>query len=161
MAVAELADELVNLADIEGVTFSGGEPMAQATALARLIDLVRGRRDLSFLSYTGFTLKDLERRGTAAQKSLLQRLDMLIDGVYVAQRHTELQWRGSDNQQVHFLSPRYRQWADEVNRRGRWLEFEYNEDGLAWMGIPPLGFTQWLETHLLTQGVQLSMEDRP
>src|SRR5947207_12067562 len=49
VSVASLADELIGLPEIEGVTFSGGEPMSQAAALARLVDLVRTKRDLSFM----------------------------------------------------------------------------------------------------------------
>lgn len=157
--VALLAEQIVKLDDIEGVSFSGGEPMSQATALVRLVDLVRGERNLSFMSYTGFTLDYLHGRGTAAQKSLLERLDILIDGPYVAARHSDLRWRGSDNQQVHFLSSRYRHLADHINQRGRWLEFEYSEEGLGWMGIPPLGFTDWLERQLSMRGIQLTTED--
>src|SRR5437870_3480299 len=45
--VDDLAGQLVALSAIEGVTFSGGEPMAQADALAALVDQVRTHRDLS------------------------------------------------------------------------------------------------------------------
>ena len=52
-------------AEITGVTFSGGEPTAQAGALAELVDRLRGERDWSVLSYSGFTLQHLRRHGDA------------------------------------------------------------------------------------------------
>ena len=103
-----LAAELLALPNLDGLTLSGGEPMSQPVALARLIDRLRDSRDLSVLSYTGYTLGELRRSGTFAQRELLDRLDVLIDGLYIRERHTQLRWRGSDNQQVHFLTPRHK-----------------------------------------------------
>lgn len=145
--VTDLADRIVGLPGIEGVTFSGGEPFAQPTPLARLADAVRAA-GLSVMSYTGYTLETLAAAGTPAQHDLLRRLDVLVDGPYVAARHTDKRWRGSDNQRVLFLTPRHRDWADRVNDCGRWLEFEVESDGVGWMGIPPPGFRAAFESAL-------------
>jgi anaerobic ribonucleoside-triphosphate reductase activating protein len=158
--VASLAEELAHLPEIEGVTFSGGEPMAQAAALVNLVDSIRRKRDLSFMSYTGYTLEHLLRRGSAAQKALVARLDILVDGPYIAARHTDLRWRGSDNQQVHFLSPRYRHLAAQANERGYQLECEHSADGtFHWMGIPPKGFRERLERNMLARGIVLRVTE--
>jgi anaerobic ribonucleoside-triphosphate reductase activating protein len=158
--VASLADELRNLPDIEGVTFSGGEPMAQAAALVNLVDAIRRKRDFTFMSYTGYTLEYLLRRGSSAQKALVGRLDILVDGPYIAARHTDLRWRGSDNQQVHFLSPRYRHLAAQSNERGYQLECEHAADGtFHWMGIPPKGFREKLERNMLARGIVLRVTE--
>jgi anaerobic ribonucleoside-triphosphate reductase activating protein len=154
--VASLADELSRLPEIEGVTFSGGEPLAQAVALVNLMDSVRRKRDLTFMSYTGYTLEYLLRQGSAGQKALVKRLDVLVDGPYIAARHTDLRWRGSDNQQVHFLSVRYRHLIAQTNDRGYWLECEHAADGtFHWMGIPPKGFRETLERNMLARGILL------
>lgn len=154
LQVSRLAGELIGLEEIEGVTFSGGEPMSQAAALTELVDAVRSSRDLSVVCYTGFPLGHLRSKGTPAQMELLKRLDILIDGPYLRQRHTTLRWRGSDNQQVHFLSPRYRHLAQMVQEQGSWIEFELDEqDTLHWMGIPPLGFRAAFEEQLDRIGV--------
>jgi len=154
--VVSLADELSRLSDIEGVTFSGGEPMAQAAVLVRLVDLIKNKRDLSFMSYTGYSLECLQNKGTPAQKSLLKRLDILIDGPYIAARHSNLRGRGSDNQQVHFLSPRYLNHVSIINDRGCWLEFENLTDGtFHWMGIPPKGFRRNFERNMHNRGIYL------
>jgi anaerobic ribonucleoside-triphosphate reductase activating protein len=152
--VEALARDLAEDSGIEGVTFSGGEPMSQAPALCRLIDKVRAARDLSFLSYTGFTLEFLRRSGTAMQRALLDRLDLLIDGPYLRERHTTLRWRGSDNQHVHFLTPRYQHLAAMADERGTWIEFEVSFEGaMHWMGIPPSGFRDAIPEALGRLGV--------
>jgi anaerobic ribonucleoside-triphosphate reductase activating protein len=156
--VARLAEEIAGLQEIQGLTFSGGEPMAQAAALSNLIDTVRVRRDLSAVCYTGFPIGYLRGKGTQAQRDLIDRLDILIDGPYVRRRHTDLRWRGSDNQQVHFLTPRYRHLTHMVQDRGTWIELEMTEqDELHWMGIPPLGFRAAFEQQMRRIGLPMTM----
>ena len=98
---------------IEGVTFSGGEPMAQAEELCAVIDAVRRRSDIGVMCYTGYKLGVLQAKGTDPQKKLLSRIDLLIDGKYVREKHADLLWRGSSNQRLVFLTCRYR---GEVSR---------------------------------------------
>ena len=158
--VDELANELLALPAIDGLTLSGGEPMAQPLALARLIDRLRASRDLSVLSYTGYTLDHLRRAGTAAQRSLLDRLDVLIDGLYVREWHTNLRWRGSDNQRIHYLTARHRDLKGVEDERGAWIEFELGSDGsLRWMGIPPVGFREAIPKALAALGIDLTLEE--
>ena len=52
-----------------GVTFSGGEPFAQAEAFARLAKLLKGK-GYEVASYTGYTFEEL-LNGTQEQKDLL------------------------------------------------------------------------------------------
>lgn len=159
--VSRLAEELAALQGIEGLTFSGGEPMAQAAPLTELVDQVRACRDLSIVCYSGFPLEYLRSNGTLPQHELLKRLDILIDGPYLRRRHTTLRWRGSDNQQVHFLSPRYRHLAPMAQERGAWIEFEFDaQETLHWMGIPPLGFRAAFEQQLDRIGVLMHAEGK-
>ena len=157
--IGELATSLAALPHLEGVTFSGGEPFAQAPALVALVDEVRRLRpELSFLSYSGFTLERL-RRGSDAQRALLARLDVLIDGQFIDARHTDLMWRGSDNQRVHLLSDRYLDLQTNLDRRGHHMEFEVDDDGsISWMGIPPRGFRDSLPVAFAGLGITLEQE---
>lgn len=148
MPVADLAARIAEQA-ADGLTVSGGEPFAQAGPLALLIDLVRARRDLSVLAYTGFTLEHLRRRGTDDQRRLLGRLDLLIDGPYLAHRHADLRWRGSANQRIHRLTGRHDDVGDGTEP-GVGLQFEVSAAGhLQWLGVPPVpGFRSRLEEAL-------------
>jgi anaerobic ribonucleoside-triphosphate reductase activating protein len=86
----------------DGITFVGGEPFAQAGALAELIRQLRARQpDIHLLSYTGYTLEALRRRNDPDTDYALDHLDTLIDGPYIEKLHsTAGPWTGSGNQRV-------------------------------------------------------------
>lgn len=89
---------------IEGVTFTGGEPFAQARALAQLARMVR-TQGLSVFLFTGYELTELIQ---PQHRELLALADVVVTGRYVdAKRTSGYAWRGSTNQEVHFLSRRY------------------------------------------------------
>lgn len=82
-----------------GVTFSGGEPFAQAAPLARLARLLKAE-GYEVASYSGYTFEQL-LRGTQAQRELLEAIDVLIDGPFLLeQKSLELSFRGSRNQRI-------------------------------------------------------------
>jgi anaerobic ribonucleoside-triphosphate reductase activating protein len=82
-----------------GVTFSGGEPFAQAEGFAKLAKLLK-QQGYEVASYTGYTFEQL-LRGTPAQKELLDTIDILIDGPFLlSERSLELNFRGSRNQRI-------------------------------------------------------------
>jgi anaerobic ribonucleoside-triphosphate reductase activating protein len=91
----------------DGLTVSGGEPMLQSAAVARLVDIARERRpDLHVMIYTGYRLDWLLRYGSDLQRALLTRVDLLVDGPYVERFHAPVKWRGSRNQRMIDLSGR-------------------------------------------------------
>ena len=82
-----------------GVTFSGGEPFAQAGEFAKLGRLLKAA-GYEVASYSGYTFEQL-MQGTAEQRELLETVDVLIDGPFVqAERSLELNFRGSRNQRI-------------------------------------------------------------
>ena len=82
-----------------GVTFSGGEPFAQAAELAVLARLLK-QRGYEVASYSGYTFEQL-LSGTSAQRELLGTIDVLIDGPFLlAEKSLELNFRGSRNQRI-------------------------------------------------------------
>lgn len=83
----------------KGVTFSGGEPFAQAEGFARLAQMLN-EKGYEVASYTGYTFEQL-LQGTAAQKKLLSAIQVLIDGPFVQEEKSlELSFRGSRNQRI-------------------------------------------------------------
>ena len=94
-------------AGVEGISFLGGEPTAQAKGLAAVAREVRAH-GMSVMVFSGYTLAELRARGDADVDDLLLHTDLLVDGRYVeAQRTTTRRWIGSDNQVLHFLTDRY------------------------------------------------------
>ena len=96
-------DRLVEIVEsnplCRGVTFSGGEPFAQAAGFARLAGMLKAR-GYEVASYSGYTFEEL-LGGSEDQKKLLASLDILIDGRFVqAQKSLEIPFRGSRNQRI-------------------------------------------------------------
>lgn len=103
-----------------GVTFSGGEPFAQAAGFARLARLLRSE-GYEVASYTGYTLEAL-LAGTPEQRALLEQLDVLIDGPFLlSERSLELNFRGSRNQRVLNVPESLKQGQAVPETSGRWL----------------------------------------
>ena len=82
-----------------GVTFSGGEPFAQAEGFAELAKALKARR-YEVASYSGYTFEQL-LHGTPAQRALLETIDVLIDGPFLQEEKSlEVPFRGSRNQRI-------------------------------------------------------------
>ena len=82
-----------------GVTFSGGEPFAQAEGFAKLARLLK-EHGYEVASYSGYTFEAL-LNGTPAQRALLEAIDVLIDGPFLlAEKSLEVPFRGSRNQRI-------------------------------------------------------------
>ena len=82
-----------------GVTFSGGEPFAQAAGFAKLARLLK-QKGYEVASYSGYTFEQL-LEGNRDQRELLETIDVLIDGPFLQdQRSLELSFRGSRNQRI-------------------------------------------------------------
>ena len=82
-----------------GVTFSGGEPFAQAAGFAKLAALLK-EKGYEVASYSGYTFEEL-LKGSEDQKRLLEAIDILIDGPFLQeQKSLEIAFRGSRNQRI-------------------------------------------------------------
>lgn len=84
-----------------GVTFSGGEPMCQAHALAELAAAFRKNGVDDIACYTGYLAEDLLSGKVDGARELLGELDVLVDGPFVqAERCYDAKFKGSSNQRV-------------------------------------------------------------
>lgn len=91
----------------DGITLSGGEPFAQAEGMAALAKLVHQKGD-SVVCYSGYTYEHLQKKAEedSAVKSLLEEVDLLIDGPFILkERSLLLPYRGSKNQRLIPLTP--------------------------------------------------------
>ena len=81
------------------VTFSGGDPMAQAAGFTELAVAIKENSDKNIWCFTGFLFENL--LGNPSQKELLKHIDVLVDGPFVQELMDEsLRFRGSSNQRV-------------------------------------------------------------
>ena len=85
---------------LDGVTFSGGEPMAQAAACGELAWAVP-QLGMNVWCYTGYTWEALMEAQDPDQRMFLEQIDVLIDGPFLlAQKSLNLRFRGSANQRL-------------------------------------------------------------
>ena len=137
VAPADLATELLAHPGITGLTFSGGEPMAQAAGLAAVIGIAREQRDLSLICFTGYRLAELRDRPPGpGVAELLAQTDVLIDGRYVAANNDGRGLRGSSNQQVHMLTRRLADSAAGLAGGPRRAEIRLRDRSALLVGVP-------------------------
>jgi len=84
---------------IQGVTYTGGEPLFQTYQLNLLTKLINlSNPEVSFTLYTGFKLKDVIEQC----EILASKMDYIIDGRYIEElRDIGLKFRGSSNQRIY------------------------------------------------------------
>ncbi|WWV68873.1 Pyruvate formate-lyase 1-activating enzyme [Sporomusa ovata DSM 2662] len=121
IAVPELAACILASEDIEGVTFSGGEPFAQAQVLAELAEQLTAR-GLNITIFTGYTVTELTAATDPAWQRLLAAADLLIAGPYEQELPAQDYLIGSANQQLVFLTEKLKQHPDVVTSQGQTLE---------------------------------------
>jgi anaerobic ribonucleoside-triphosphate reductase activating protein len=110
---------------LEGVSFSGGEPLDQAAGLAVVAKAVR-ELGLGVLIFTGYAWEDLGRTGDASQRALLETADLLVAGPYDRGQPSTHPLLASANQRLIFLTDRYR--AHDFGPKRR-IEFRIAPDG--------------------------------
>lgn len=95
--IARLAEMVV--AEGMDVTFSGGDPMFQPLAFARLARAIKQRANLNIWCYTGYRIEQIAPH--TLRHWLLEEVDVLVDGQFVESlRDTSLRFRGSSNQRI-------------------------------------------------------------
>lgn len=103
MPVDEIAEKL-RASGAEGFSLSGGEPLQQAAAVVPLLEAARAL-GMSTLAFSGYTREEIVQLPHGPD--VLARLDVLIDGRYVASERLATGLRGSANQRIHLLTDRY------------------------------------------------------
>lgn len=128
ITVDALVQRIISHPRNTGVTFSGGEPFWQATALAEVARQVKSA-GLNAMSFTGFTLEQLRSdRAPAGSQDLLEQLDILVDGAYVEALaiHSPTSPVSSSNQRIHIFNPDFQ---DQITWASDQIEIHVLKDG--------------------------------
>lgn len=144
--VYKLVLQIANHHEIDGFTITGGEPFYQAEALQILISHLQNISD-DILVYTGYTIGELS-------SEVLNGVSVLIDGEYIESRNTDCFLRGSDNQKIHILNPKYKEkyssyLAQNVNQTQNFM----TSDGVISVGIHKPNFMNDLTTLISKKGI--------
>lgn len=100
--IEEIKKEIDKLSDQDGITFSGGDPMEQATACAEIAKYSR-TKGLNVWCYTGYTFEELLEKSLVFPniKEFLENIDVLIDGKFILEEKSyDVIFRGSKNQRL-------------------------------------------------------------
>ncbi|NEO55567.1 MAG: radical SAM protein [Okeania sp. SIO3B5] len=128
ISIEKLANKILNNPRNTGVTFSGGEPFLQASALTELAKTLKAR-GLNVMSFSGFTLQELESKNApVAAQELLSQLDILIDGPFIETLaiHSPNSLVSSSNQRVRVFNPALK---NQLNWASDRLEIHVLKDG--------------------------------
>lgn len=131
----QLAQKVLAVPNLEGITISGGEPMLQAKPLLEMLNLVHAEKPLSVICYTGYTLEELTALGDDHANAFLRKIDVLIDGPYQDYLNDNKGLRGSTNQRIHFLTNIYKPYEKYFLNKTRDIEVHVREDHLLIVGI--------------------------
>lgn len=128
ISIEQLTAKILSNPNNTGVTFSGGEPFWQATALTEVAKKVKAA-GLNVMSFTGFTLERLQSEyAPARSRELIAQLDILIDGAFVKSLavndpHSLV---SSSNQRVHVFNPELQ---DKLDWASDQIEIHIQKDG--------------------------------
>lgn len=118
--------------NLSGISFSGGEPFAQAVALAELAKRVQSEGK-TVVCWSGYSLAQLQEGKIKGAIDLLGSIDLLIDGLFREDLAGDDVLRGSSNQQLHFLSGRIQPEELEEVPRQEWI---IKENKVTYTGFP-------------------------
>lgn len=100
--ISKILDAIDENPLLDGVTFSGGEPVMQAGGFANLAEEIK-KRGLNIYMYSGYLLEELLEMAKSDSNltRLLKLTDVLVDGRYIDElRDLTLKFRGSSNQRL-------------------------------------------------------------
>ena len=103
--LASMLIQMAAQANIDRITFTGGDPLEQPRALLELLRKIRSRF-CDILVYTGYTLAEVQMvLGETQYAEFTQLADALMDGRYIEKQNDgKCALRGSTNQQLHLFT---------------------------------------------------------
>lgn len=133
LRISELINDILSYSgDIEGLTFSGGEPFLQFNALLNICKKIRKKTNLGIIILTGYTAKELYL--LEGFKDLCNYCDLIIAGPFVQEMSCSYGLKGSSNKECIFLSERYTR--DQIEGTSV-SEFKLKEGDIYISGIRP------------------------
>lgn len=102
--VKEVFEKVKDDPFLDGVSFSGGDPLEQPEAFAELAEMIKqDNPDRNIWCWTGYKLEYLLKNKIhePGMKKLLDSIDVLVDGRFEQGLFSELlKYRGSSNQRI-------------------------------------------------------------
>ncbi|MET9114227.1 4Fe-4S cluster-binding domain-containing protein [Streptomyces longwoodensis] len=150
--------------EADGLTVSGGEPLAQPAALAALLRGAAGLRhrygdrgrEADLLVYTGYEPGEVADTTWGA----LEGVDAVVTGRFRVTEPTDLVWRGSANQSIRPRTPlgdrRYGPHLGRTHPPGPRVALRVDGTSTRVYGVPAPGELRRLEQSLAAAGIRLT-----
>jgi anaerobic ribonucleoside-triphosphate reductase activating protein len=158
-------EEVVNsvnpwISKADGITISGGEPFDQPDALFELTARIRSKTEADILVFTGYpwaSIRDMVGTSPAT-------IDALVTGPFDFEEKQTLALRGSDNQELHFITEkgraRFASFERLADERDRSIDVMFDENGDVWFaGIPARNDFRRLQELLESNGSTLDTSE--
>jgi anaerobic ribonucleoside-triphosphate reductase activating protein len=144
----------------DGITISGGEPFDQPKALFELLKRLRSLTEADVLVFTGHPWTKVGEILDASPGLI----DALVTGPFDLNQNQTLALRGSDNQELHFLTAmgraRFASFQRPITEVERTLDIMFDDHGDVWFaGIPGRDDFGRLREMLEKAGAQLSTSE--
>lgn len=148
------------LSTADGITISGGEPFDQRDALFELLTELKKRTRADILVFTGYPWTAISEK-VASSPSLI---DAIVTGPFLIDEAQTLALRGSDNQELHLITPlgraRFKSFDRPTDERDRSFDVMFDGNGDVWLaGIPARGDFRRLRTILESDGSTLRISE--
>ena len=158
-------EEVVNsiipwISKADGITMSGGEPFDQLDALLELTARIKCKTVADILVFTGYPWAYIhDMVGT-----FCGTIDALVTGPFDFEEKQTLALRGSDNQELHFITEkgraRFASFERLADERDRSVDVMFDENGDVWFaGIPARNDFRRLQELLESNGSTLNTSE--
>jgi len=118
------------LNQIDGITFSGGEPLFQANELLELLEKLE---KIDTMLFTGYYYNELNE----IQKRCFDKFDLVVEGRFEKEKMGNFLWRGSSNQIFSSPTGRYTDILDKLYKsKSAGIEIAVKENEVVFYGIP-------------------------
>lgn len=148
--VIKLIEIITENHKVDGFTITGGDPFEQSEDLERLVDyLTTITQDI--IIYSGYKFDYLNDK----YPSILEKIAVLIDGEYIAEKNENCFIKGSTNQNIIVLKPNYKDMYDNylVNGENEIQNFT-TIDGVISVGIHRRKYEQELNDLMNKMGLE-------
>ncbi|MEX9841680.1 4Fe-4S single cluster domain-containing protein [Providencia rettgeri] len=138
ITVKQLLDQITEwLPFADGITISGGEPFEQPEALSALVKGIKQLTDADILVYSGYQWEHIEERVL----QMAPNIDALISEPFIVDLPQTQMLKGSDNQQLHMLTPlgkvRFMAYQRSITPEDKVLDLAFDETGRLFLaGVP-------------------------
>ncbi len=151
----KIMDLILNIdKQVDGITITGGEPFIQYHELSKLVRLLNQVGVEDILIYTGYTLNQLIEMNIKDIDEILDSISVLIDGKYVDKLNDNKALRGSSNQNINILNPRFKRKYDYLQTQNRKVQNVFYSNKLMTIGIPNKNFRKNMNSKLLEYGIK-------